>query len=285
MTCIGNWRGFGAPCGLLAVGSLGLAEIVGELHLAHIFLVAVVEGSLGLLFAPAETVAVRAVVAPTQVRDAVARNQARQPLAGQIGPSLGGALFGLGRGLPFLADAASYAFSFIAVTTVRTPIPGGRRPPPGRRLRQELSQNVRWLWQQRFLRYIVVWLAGVGMLFTSLGIVTLVIARDLGATPVQIGLMFTITGAGGLAGALAAPALLRRAPPAGIVIGYAWIATAATFSLLLVDSVWILGVIGAAAFFQVPTINALVMSEVAQRAPDTILGRANSATDPRPASR
>lgn len=116
------------------------------------------------------------------------------------------------------------------------------------------------------------------MLFTSLGIVTLVIAHQLGATPAQIGLTFTVTGAGGLAGALAAPWLLRRTSPAVIVISYAWIATAATFTLLLVDSVWVLGLIGAAAFFPVPTLNVLVMAEVAQRAPEAILGRANSAT-------
>jgi MFS family permease len=132
---------------LMAVGSLGLTAAFGEVHLAHVFLVAVVEGALGVLFAPAETVAVRAVVAPSQVRDAVARNQARQQLASLVGPSLGGALFGLGRGLPFLADALSYAVSFLAVATVRTPLPQGRPSPPGRRLRQELGEGLRWLWR------------------------------------------------------------------------------------------------------------------------------------------
>ncbi len=263
---------------LVAVGSLGLAVLAGELHLVHVFVVAVVEGALGVLFVPAEVVAVRAVVAPGEVRDAVARNQAREQLAVLVGPSLGGALFGLGRGVPFLVDAASYACSFVAVAAVRTRVPQGSLPPSGSRLRQEMGEGLRWLWRQPLLRYIVVWLSGAGMLFTSLGIVTLVIAVHLGATPAQIGLMFTISGAGGLAGALAAPALLRRISPAGVVIGYAWIVTAATFALLLVDSVWLLAVIGAAAFFPVPTINALVMSEVAHRAPGSILGRANSAT-------
>lgn len=130
---------------LLAVGSLGLAAVLGEVHLAHVFLVAVIEGALGVLFAPAETVTVRAVVAPTQVRDAVARNQARQQLASLVGPSLGGVLFGLSRGLPFLADALSYGVSFLAVATIRTPLPKGQPSPPGRRLRHELSEGLRWL--------------------------------------------------------------------------------------------------------------------------------------------
>lgn len=263
---------------LVAVGTLGLAALIGQLHLAHIFVVVVVEAVLGVLFAPAEVVAVRAAVAATQVRDAMARNQARQQLAGLLGPSVGGALFGIGRSLPFVADAASYAISFFTVASIRTPLPPGKRPASRRRLRDELSEGLRWLWPEPFLRFVVVWFAAAGMLFSSLGIVTLVFAQHLGASPAQIGVMFTMTGVGGLSGALAAPALLRRLSPAAIVVGYAWIATAATLSLLLVGSVWALGVIGAAAFFPVPAINALIMSEVGQRAPAPMLGRASSAT-------
>lgn len=263
---------------MVAVGSLGLAIVLDELHLAHVFLVAVVEGALGVLFAPAEQAAVRAVVAPTQLRDAIATNQARQQVAGLVGPSVGGALFGLGRGLPFLADALSYAISFLAVLTLRTPLPAGQRSRPERRLRHELGEGLRWLWQQPYLRYLVVWLAGAGLLFSSLGIVTVVVAQDLEATPAQIGITFTIAGAGGLAGALAAPSLLRRAAPALLVTGFAWISTAAVLSLLLVESVWLLGLVMAAANFLVPAVIALVMSEVAERAPEAILGRANSAT-------
>lgn len=263
---------------LLAVGSLGLAVVLDELHLAHVFFVAVVEGALGVLFAPAEQAAVRAVVAPTQLRDAIATNQARQQVAGLVGPSLGGALFGLGRGVPFLADALSYAVSFLAVLTIRTPLPAGRRSHPEQRLRHELGEGLRWLWQQPYLRYVVVWLAGAGLLFSSLGIVTVVIAQQLDATPAQIGITFTIAGAGGLAGALAAPSLLRRAAPALIVTSFAWTSTAAVFSLLLVESVYLLGLVTAAANFLVPAVIALVMTEVAERAPEAILGRANSAT-------
>lgn len=39
------------------------------------------------------------------------------PVAAACRSSLGGAFFGIGRGLPFLADSASYALSFISVTT------------------------------------------------------------------------------------------------------------------------------------------------------------------------
>lgn len=263
---------------LVAVGSLALSAAAGRLVIGHILVVAVVEGTLGSLFAPAEAVAVRRVVEPSQVRDAVARNEARQQLAGLVGPSIGGALLGWGRALPFLADALSYAVSFAAVATVRTPLTPADPRPMRRPLREELLQGLAWLWTQRFLRFVVVWLSGAGVLFTSLGLVTLVLARDLGATAAEIGLMFTVTGSGGLLGALAAPRLLRRISPTMVVLGYAWVASAATFLLLSAESVWALGLIGAIAFFPVPALNALVLSQVAARAPDALHGRAVSAT-------
>lgn len=226
---------------LVAVGSLALSAAAGRLVIGHIPVVAVVEGTLGSLFAPAEAVAVRRVVEPSQVRDAVARNEARQQLAGLVGPSIGGALLGWGRALPFLADALSYAVSFAAVATVRTPLTPADPRPMRRPLREELLQGLAWLWTQRFLRFVVVWLSGAGVLFTSLGLVTLVLARDLGATAAEIGLMFTVTGSGGLLGALAAPRLLRRISPTMVVLGYAWVASAATFLLLSAESVWASG--------------------------------------------
>jgi len=262
----------------VAVSSLALLAATGELLIWHILVVAVVEGTLGSLFATAEAVAVRLVVRPSQVRDAVARNEARQQLAALVGPSIGGALLGLGRALPFLADALSYAVSFATVATVRTPLtPPGPRPPR-RALREDLLQGLAWLWTQPFLRFVVLWLSGAGVLFTSIGLVALVLARDLGATPAQIGLMFTLSGSGGLLGAAAAPRLLRRLRPTVVVLGYAWVASAATFLLLAAQSVWALGLIGAIAFFPVPALNAMVLSEVAVQVPESLHGRAVSAT-------
>ena len=69
-----------AACDLgraLASTSLAVSLALGRFWLAQVFAVAVVEGSLGVLFGPAESAAVRRVVAHEQRREAVARNQAR----------------------------------------------------------------------------------------------------------------------------------------------------------------------------------------------------------------
>ncbi len=137
---------------------------------------------------------------------------------------------------------------------------------------------MRWLRAQPFLRAACLWLSAAGLLFTSLGLVTLVLATDLGAPPAQIGLAFTITGAGGLVGALLAPWLVARLSPSMLLAAYAWIAVAATFLLLLADSVWVLGLLGALAFLPVPAVNAAITARVMIGAPDAIQGRAVSAT-------
>jgi len=91
----------------LALVSIPIADLLGGLTVGHILAVAVVEGALGVVFGPAEAAAVRRVVAADQVRDAVARNQIRAQVAGLLGPIAGGALFTLGRAVPFACDALS----------------------------------------------------------------------------------------------------------------------------------------------------------------------------------
>ena len=152
------------------------------------------------------------------------------------------------------------------------------RTPARRGFRTELGDGLRWLWGHRFLRGATLWLSAAGALFTSMGIVTLVLAREHGATAAELGLMFTIAGLGGLAGALSTPWLLRHCPPGLVLTGHATVATGATAALLAAGSVWTLGIIGAVAFFPLPAVNALVLSRVATEVPDALHGRVVSAT-------
>jgi hypothetical protein len=145
------------------------------------------------------------------VRDAIARNQSRMQLAGLVGPPLGGVLLGVGRALPFVADAVSYLVSLVGVLFVRSSLldPPARRSK--RRIAGEVLDGVRWLWRRPFFRGVLVWMTLEGAAFSSIGLVILVLARERGATSAQLGAMFAITSGGGVLGALAAPWFLRHA--------------------------------------------------------------------------
>lgn len=262
----------------VALSSIVLAAFVGTPTVAHIAIVSAVEATLGVLFAPAEGVVLRSIVAPGQRRDAVTRNEARSQLAGLIGPPIGGVLFGWSRALPFVADALSYLVSLVTVATIRTRVPAAATRPPARRLWQELTHGIRWLMRDPFLRGTTMWLAASGTIFTSIGLVTLVLARDLGASPAAIGVMSGITAAGGLLGAVAAPWIVSRWAARAILVTFAWVSTAAVFSLLVATSTAAIGLIGAVAFLLVPSVNAVVFGHVAETAPDDVHGRVVSAT-------
>jgi MFS family permease len=253
-----------------ASASLALALAFGRFHLWHVLIVAFLEGSLGTLFGPAESAAVRRVVAPEQRREAVALNTSRAQLPGLIGPPLGGALLSASRALPFVADAISYVVSLLAVLLIRTPL---RDPPSEHDDTRSIFEGIRWLWRRPFLRALLVWM-GLGTLaFGGIGLVILVLARNRGASSLELGVMFSIMAIGSVAGALATPRLITRFSGRTLVVALAWTLAAAMLLLLPAHSPYLIGLLGAVANFLVPAVGAVLFSTIATDAPDHLQGR------------
>jgi MFS family permease len=253
-----------------ASASLALALAFGRFHLWHVLIVAFLEGSLGTLFGPAESAAVRRVVAPEQRREAVALNTSRAQLPGLIGPPLGGALLSASRALPFVADAISYVVSLLAVFFIRTPL---RDPPSEHDDTRSIFEGIRWLWRRPFLRALLVWM-GLGTLaFGGIGLVILVLARNRGASSLELGVMFSIMAIGSVAGALATPRLITRFSGRTLVVALAWTLAAAMLLLLPARSPYLIGLLGAVANFLVPAVGAVLFSTIATDAPDHLQGR------------
>jgi len=254
-----------------ASASLALALAFVGFHLWHVLLVAFVEGSLGTLFGPSESAAVRLVVAPEQRREAVATNASRMQVPGVLGPPIGGVLLSAGRALPFAADAVSYLVSLLAILTLRTPLREARVADSA--TAGGMLEGIRWLWRHAFLRALLVWMSLQTLVFGGIGLVIVVLARDLGATSSQLGLLFAITSAGGVAGALATPRLLRSVSPVVLVLGFSWTFAVATLLLPALHSPYALGLLGAIPFFLVPSVSSLLFSAIAAEAPDHLQGR------------
>ena len=189
---------------LCALAGLAAAVAAGHAAVAVIAAVAFVEGCLGVTFDLAERGAVQALVPEAQLESALAQNEARVRGAALAGQPLGGLLFGLGRVVPFAADAASYAVSLVTLAAIDRPFPAssGEREP--RHALAELSEGLRWLWGQPFLRATTILVAGSNGLFQAVTLAVIVTARAHGASPGAIGLILAGFGAGGLAGAAAA---------------------------------------------------------------------------------
>lgn len=110
----------------LALAVLAAAILTGAVPYALIVLVALVDGTGFVVTYVSERGALRRLVAPDQLAEAVARNESRTFAAMLAGPPLGGVLFGLGRAVPFLADAVSYAAAAAGKLLIRTDFQGAR---------------------------------------------------------------------------------------------------------------------------------------------------------------
>ena len=130
------------------------------------------------------------------------------------GPPLGGALFTLGRAVPFVFDAVSYAFSFLSLVLMRTPFQEERELDPAR-LRAQIVEGFRFLWSRPFLRTCA-FLYGLGN-FTIPGILLVVIVagQRQGLSSGGIGVLLAAFGACILVGSLAVADLPSHALRAG----------------------------------------------------------------------
>lgn len=259
---------------LLALAAIPIALAAGSVPFALIVAVAFVDGVGFVITYVAERGALRKLVAPEQLGYAVAVNESRTFAAMLAGPPLGGVLFGLGRAIPFVVDAFSYAVSAISLLLIRSDL----QDPRTERTSRDLRQGLRWIWERPFFRGAALLFAGSNPIFTGIYLLVVVIARDHGASSSLVGLMLGIAAAGGLAGALIAPALQRRLTARSVLIAETWIIAAALPWLLVAHSAILLGVIVAAAELVTPVTNAIVVSLRVAAAPDALQGRVQAAS-------
>ncbi|MES9522039.1 MFS transporter [Streptomyces capoamus] len=256
----------------LAVASVAVALLLHRLSLWHVLAVGFAEGTLTVCFRIAASAAVPNVVHPSQLAAALSRNEARARGAAMLGQPLGGVLFGLGRAVPFLFDAATYLWSLGGLLLIRREFQAERRPRTAP-LHRELTEGVRWLWRQPFLRTTTFLVAGSNLLFQALFLTVIVMARGRHGSSAAIGVMFGVAAVGGVLGSLLAPAVERRLSMRTVVIGANWAWALLTPVLLVVRDPYVVGVVYALMCFVGPVWNVVVSAYQLAVTPDAIQGR------------
>jgi MFS family permease len=110
-------------------------------------------------------------------------------------------------------------------------------------------------------------------LFTGLFVLTLLLAHHYHASASEIGVMFTITAAGGLLGAVLAGPLCRALSARALIIAGPWLATGVLLMLLVVRNPLLIGLVVACVEFMAPATNAVVAGSRIALAPDELQGR------------
>lgn len=258
-----------------AVASLPLAMALGELHVLHIYAVALIEGTLAVYYNLAEVAAMPRVAPRVQLPQATALNHAGHAGATVLGPAIGTTLYHLWRGLPFVANVVGYLFSAWALRRMHTdfsPRPTGPRRPLG----AEVMEGLRWLWDQKLVRHVAFLTSGLNFVQASVPLLLIVVAKQLGASEAEIGLVFSAAGVGGVLGAMVGGRVQRRLSFGHAIIGII-AAQALLFPLyaLCPGPLWLGLVFGAIMFFA-PIYNVVQLSYRVSLIPDGLQGRVNA---------
>ena len=261
---------------IVAVTSVIVAIALDRLTFAQLTLVAFIEGTMFVFFNVAEFGALRSVVSTTQLPRAVAAEQARYSTVQLVGPPLGGALFGLGRALPFVANATSVLFSLGSILSIRTPFQEERDAEDPEPLRSQLAEGLRWLWSRPFLRTCALLFTATNLIYEGLILVLLVVGRSQGLSGGEIGLLIASFGVCSLVGSSLAPYLQRRLSMQAIIIASVWVPLSIAF-FVLVPNVYVLLAVIVPMMLFLPTTSATVIGYRVAVVPDRLTGRVNSA--------
>jgi MFS family permease len=266
--------GRGATWALVSVGIIADAISVPWLALA-----AGLEGSLFVFHNIALTASLPRVVTKDELPQAVAQNSVILGTSDLLGPAVGGAVFQLGRVIPFVMDAVSYLGSIVTVLMLRTPL-----SPPRQRERPSVLRDVaeafRFLRLAPALRTLAI-VGGVGdLLFAGIALVLIVLAQQRAdASSVEIGVIFAGASVAGLIGAVLATRVIRKLDAGRTLIAFG-IAGAVVFPFLaLARSVVLIGVLWAANVAILSIANVARESYQLAVVPDELQGRVSSFVD------
>ncbi len=261
----------------LNAATIPLAAALSHLTVAQLYLNSLVEGSMFVFFNVAEVACLPRVVSTEQLPAASAQNEAGMITAGLISSPLSGFIYQtIGRTVPFLVDAVSYAASVASLALIKTEFQEQRAGRP-RALRAEIAEGLRWLWNQPLICYMAFLTGGLNFSNAGLGLLVIILAQRQGASPATIGLVFSIGSIGGILGALIAPRIQRRFGFGQVIVATTWVGALLWPLFDLAPNPLLLGAVTCGLFLTSPIYNAVQFSYRLSLIPDALQGRVNSA--------
>jgi MFS family permease len=260
--------------GSVAVGVLAAAVLTHHARFWLILLVAFVDTSASVVYRAGSNGAFKAVVPQPQLADAASVTGARMSIVRLTGSPVGGALFGLSRGLPFIADALSYGFSTVSLLLMRTPFQEARTPGS----RTHFREGLVYFWRIRFLRTTVGMIAASNLAATGVPIALIILAHRRGFSSATIGALLALEGATLLLGSILSPLLRRVFPMRAILLSEFWMALVYG-AFLAYPNVWVLAAAVSLHAFWFPNTDSAMTAYSYVLIPDRLLGRAMAASN------
>jgi MFS family permease len=191
------------------------------------------------------------------------------------GPPAGGALFGVGAAVPFVADLVSYAFSTVSLLAMRTPFQQ-RRERADTHVLAEAAEGVRFVWANPFLRLTTLMLLLGNFSASGVQLAIVVLAKQHHIASAGVGALVALIGATTLLGATASPLVRRFLSPRAILLSEFW-ASLALVSFVARPSVYVLAAAFAFQAFFFANTDSAVRAYWYAVTPDRLIGRVPTA--------
>ena len=268
----------------LALGSVPLAFALGHVTLVHLYIVAFVEGTGYVFFSLAQIAALPQVVEPAHLARAYAFDTITEYVGTLFGPSLGAFIIGLasqvkaGTILAYVTDSISYLVSVVSLLFIRVSFQMERTTEKRRALYKEIAEGLRFLWQQRLLRIMVLLTTMVNFLQSSITLIIIVLASGPLHIGVQtLGFVLSAEGVGGVLGGVVAPWMRERLRFGQIILGSVILWAGAALVLALAPSAPLLIVGIFVTGFLWPLYGVTLVTYRLSQTPEHLQGRVNSA--------
>jgi len=258
--------------GATALALLGAAVLSGHATFWMVVVVAFIDTSAAVLYRSGSSGAMKAIVPTPQLADASSVTMARMSTVRLVAPPIGGALWDISRGIPFLVDAVSYAFSTAALLLMRTPfqeerVPGARTP---------FREGLAYFWGIPFLRATTGMVAASNLAAAGLPIALIILANRQGISGLAIGLFVALQGVALVVGSTLSPLLRRVLPMRAILLSEFWMALIYV-AFLVYPNVYVLAVCISLHAFWFPNTDSAMQAYSYMLIPDRLLGRAMAA--------
>lgn len=194
----------------LVLGTIPLAALLHRLTLGHLYAAAAVTAILTVLFDVSYQAYLPSLIDRENLLEGNGKLALTQSAAEVVGPSLAGLLVQwITAPLAILVDALSFVCSAISIWLIRKPEPlPDRMPQPD--IVREIMEGFETSWRDPILRALAARTATASFFLGFGSLYVLFANRELHISPLLLGAIITVGGAGNLMGALAAERLVSR---------------------------------------------------------------------------
>lgn len=259
----------------LVTFTIPLAFWTHAISMPQLYIAVVIASILGAIFNVANTASLPNVVTQQQIPLALSQTQAAFTCVRVLGSLIGGTLYSIGKVIPFLVNALSFAISVLSLGLIRGNLQGSREifQQP---LRTAIAEGFSWLWKHPLLRFLTIINGADSLRYGAGYLVILILAQNIHASPSAIGAIFTAAAIGALLGNIVSNWTRQRFSFGAITISMLWL-EALMFPLYAVaPNVFFMCLVAAAEEFVAPIYTISLDTYRLIATPDPLRGRVSS---------